>query len=128
MRQPTSGRTFDTSIPTDLSATQATLPNKNASPTFPSFMRMQAPFFTDDIFDSPLLLNTRAQLESDFQSNSNISRPAFSYYALNGLGIHCHAPQSLFKEEEVTDQQLVQPAGAMALPASSSSGASDLSF
>ncbi|KIM90653.1 hypothetical protein PILCRDRAFT_811099 [Piloderma croceum F 1598] len=119
------------SIPTDLSATQATLPNKDASPTFPSFMRMQAPFFTDDIFDSPLLLNPRGQLESDFQSNSrvtNISRPAFSYPVLNGLGIHCHTSQSFFKDDDVTDQQFVPPAGPMALPTSSSSGDLEPSF
>ena len=129
MRQPTSARTFDMSIPTDLSATLATLSNTDPSPTFPSFMRMQASFFADDIFDSPLLLNTQGQLENDFQSNSrvtHISRPAFSYPALNGLGIH--TSQSLFKDEDITDQQVVPPAGAMALPASPSSGDSEPSF
>src|SRR5882762_6108629 len=103
MAQSTSGRVSNMSIPTDLSATQATQPNKDIIPTLSSFMRMQAQFYPHDLFQSPLLLYT--ELDRDFQSNAtNILRPAASYAPLNGLGIRYHDPSGYIKVEDVTHQ------------------------
>jgi early growth response protein 1 len=73
-------------------------------------MRLQAPFFSDDLFSAPLLLDAQTILESEFQSNSivtHISRPAASYPSLNGLGFHYPAPSSFFKQEDFLDQEVV---------------------
>src|SRR5882762_9496030 len=110
MKQPISSSTFDRQpIPTGLSATQATQPNNDSNTTLSS-MRLQAPFFSDDLFSAPLLLDAQTILESEFQSNSivtHISRPAASYPSLNGLGFHYPAPSSFFKQEDFLDQEVV---------------------
>lgn len=109
------------SIPTFLSATQATHSNKDSSRML-SNVRMTAPLGSREIFYTPLLLDT--QLDEEFQSNASsthILRPAAHYFGPNGLGIRYPAP-SYVKAEVVADRQVTPPAQLDGVFGGSSSG------